>query len=266
MRIKVPVSVAYAMYPVTAAGSQAVCIAHPFRAYTSTRKWSPLGTKLYQAYANLYEEVKCIGAKVQVSVVTPLGTSSIPALEVYTAWDRRTGTSENGSLNSEDLAGYGSCQQFTAVSNSVAKFVRSCYARDLMEKAQWHDSSLVEGTSVTDSAFEAAGANPNFFCPGLYVGFKTPGLADDQVREVDIMINAKYYYVFRNPGFGASAASKSAVRSVEPVMRASAPEFEVEDLDLAGDEDVQADIIAQELAAKRATVKKTATKIVTPKK
>lgn len=227
---------------------------------------SAVGTELYQTYTRLYEEVKCIGAKVNISIVNAIGGSTLPALEVITCWDRRHGYSDAGPQSIAEMKASSTAQVYTAVNNSIVKIKRSCYASDLIEKAQWHDCSLGGQASlgIMDEAYFAAGGNPNFFVPALFIGFSAPTL--NAQLTVQFQVNVTYYFAFRNPKYGVSA-NVSMSKSIEsPVMRASAPEMEVEDLDLADDEDVQADIIAQELAAKRATVKKTAAKIVTPKK
>lgn len=173
--------------------------------------WSALSSPLYQTYCNLYEEVKCVGVKVQACITTPIGGAEIPAVEVVTAWDRRFKYGEEAvDPGFDGLSTYGNSQQWTAVNNSVAKFTRRCYASDLMEKAQWHDCQLNEsGATIYDTAYVAASTNPNFFCPALLCAFRFPGLAEG-TKSLNVSLNIRYYFTFRNPGFGASAASKMA--------------------------------------------------------
>lgn len=232
---------------------------------------SAVGSPIYQRYTALYDEVKCIGVKARIAILTPIGGAEVPALEVVTAWDRRLQGKDLDSAYApsfDELKTYPTQKTYLAVNNSVSKFTRSCYAHDLIEKAQWHDSSYTQTTttSIVDDTWNGNPTNINFFCPGLWIAFRCPSITTQ--LSIRYSCDITYYFSFRNPKYGASAQASSSKSIEAPVMRASAPELEVEDLDLAEDEDVQADIIAQELAAKRASVKvsKTATKIVTPKK
>ena len=54
-----------------------------------------VSSPLFQAYQNLYEEMKLIGMKVQISVTDQIGGSTLPSLQIYTAWDRRKGCSSS---------------------------------------------------------------------------------------------------------------------------------------------------------------------------
>ena len=159
---------------------------------------------LYQAYLNLYEETKLIGMKVQLSVTSVVGNATLPSLQIYTAWDRKHGYQE-GMPTAANIKSMSSSNVATALNNNVAKISRSIYASDLMEKAQWHDSSI--DASYNDKAWIAAGANPNFFCPAFYFCFCSPSLAAS--TQVNYTISVTYYVAFRNPKYGGSAISKS---------------------------------------------------------
>lgn len=217
-------------------------------------------------YCDLYDEVKCIGAKVKIAVLTPIGGAEIPALEIVTAWDRRLQAGDVNSGNTptfDQLKTYPTQQTYIAVNNSVAKFARSCYAHDLMEKAQWHDSSFSATSSlVSDNAWSSNASQIGFFCPGLWISMRCPSITTQ--LSIRYSCDITYYFSFRNPKYGTTTSMSKSVEA--PVVRSVAPDYEVEEL--ADDEDIHVDIIAQELAAKRAATKvsKTATKVVTAKK
>lgn len=204
---------------------------------------------LYQAYCNLYEETKLIGMKVNVNVTSVVGNATLPSLQIYTAWDRRFGYGE-ALPTANAIRSAATTNIATALNNNVAKITRSLYASDLMEKAQWHDSSY---DATGDLAWMQAGVNPNFFCPAFLLAFGSPTLAAD--TNVNYTISVIYYVAFRNPKYGGSGSAKDL------------PTKQVEFLDDEGDLDdgdmdiEQADIdAAAAMSANRAvrgTVSKT---------
>lgn len=197
-------------------GTTPIAICNPF--CHSSYAISPIKSNLYRAYCNLYEEVKCIGVKAQVNVCSQVGGTDIPSLLVYTATDRRFGHGESEPSFSE-MSTYSTYNVVQAVNNSVAKLQRSVYASDLMEKAQWHDCTLREHPTTTvppgdgyvhDDAYEAAGANVNFFCPAMFLAFAVPQKATQ--TQIDFTVSLVYYFAFRNPKYGASASlSRAAI-------------------------------------------------------
>lgn len=160
---------------------------------------------LYRTYCDLYDEVKVIGMKVNVNVSSQVGGSDIPSLQIYTAFDRRHGNGE-ASPTFASLKTFSTFAVATAVNNSVAKLQRSLYASDLLEKAQWHDSSLsLAGGVYSDDAYVAAGANPNFFIPSMFCSMAIPNVTVQQ--SVNANFDVTYYFAFRNPKYGASAGN-----------------------------------------------------------
>lgn len=216
IRVKIPVSTVIS-FTAAPAGTVWPSPLTPFEDVTAVGNvTSALNSPLYQNYANLYDEVKCIGAKVVVSIGTPIGTSTIPNLTLVTAWDRRYGYEEPvptfGELNVS-----GSSQRAVAVNNSVAKLVRSCYASDLLEKAQWHDCTLVTNPAIPlshDEAWHAAGSNPNFFSPAMFIGVSHGG---DTNQTIKLLLDINYYFSFRNPKYGGSSSGNKDI----PVRAAS---------------------------------------------
>lgn len=187
---------------------------HPICPFaTDDDRFSALNSPLYLQYCQLYDEVKCIGTKASISIGTPIGTATVPSLTIVTAWDRRLSTHDIGNEPGfAQLKNYGSQQTAVAVNNSIAKLVRSCYASDLLEKAQWHDCTVqvAQGDAV-DMAWAAAGENPNFFCPGMWLGVAQGNTQAAQTITFQVEIN--YYFAFRNPKYGASASDSKIIQA-----------------------------------------------------
>lgn len=236
VRIKVPVeSTGTFTQAANTIGTNAQVVAHPWIS-NGIGAYSALSSPLYRTYATLYDEVKCIGAKVRIAVTTPIGTSAIPALKIYTAWDRRLGYSERSpNITFDRMKNYSTMMCATAVNNSVAKIQRSLYASDLLEKAQWHDATVNGADNVwSDGAFEDADANPNFFCPGLLMAIEIPGVTTQQ--NINMTVDIRYYFAFRNPKFGAGAASAKMADENMKIM--DVPEGVVREHEELPDEDI----------------------------
>lgn len=216
VRLKVPVMATFNL--TRAANTHGTSFARfcPFAAYGGGySSQSALGSELYRIYCDLYDEVKCIGMKVKVNVCNQIGGTDIPSLEIYTALDRRYGNGEP-NVTFDNVRKFSTFSMATAVNNSVAKIERSCYASDLMEKAQWHDCSLTvtkdaQGvvTAASDPAYVAAGNNPNFFVPCFFLGFDVPTTTTSTTINFTTEVN--YYFSFRNPKFGGSSSSAAKV-------------------------------------------------------
>ena len=158
-----------------------------------------VASPLFQAYQNLYEEMKLIGMKVQISVTDQIGGSTLPSLQIYTAWDRRHGSGE-AAYTAAEIKNSASNNIATALNNNVAKLSRSIYASDLIEKAQWIDSSAFGAAGTAVRAWTTAGQNPNFFCPGFFMCFGSPALNQGSaVASVHFSLSVTYYVAFRNP-------------------------------------------------------------------
>lgn len=180
----------------------------PLQTYAAGTNPVPVvSSPLFTAYQNLYEEMKLIGMKVQVSVTDQVGGATLPSLQIYTAWDRRHGYSE-ADYTPTMVKEAASSNVATALNNNVAKLSRSIYASDLIEKAQWFDSSPYTGSTTID-AWRQASKNPNFFCPAFYMCFGSPALSQaSEVASVHFSISVTYYVAFRNPRYGGSSSSK----------------------------------------------------------
>lgn len=237
VRLKVPVTFT-PQFTATASGATTAFI-NPFydavpgsgSSVDSVR--SALVSPLYRQYCSLYEEVKCVGMKVKLAISSSVGGSDIPSLQIYTAFDRRGSHSEMSTLPTFfEIKNYATFSAATAVNNTVAKLERSIYASDIMERAQWHDCTLVAHPSFSngyrDSAYYTAGPNINFFCPVMYINMAIPQASVSQT--VNTVCEVMYYFAFRNPKFGASAGSSKL--TLDPIDAQPKPS-----IDDAGDMD-----------------------------
>lgn len=243
VRVKVPITKTFQVASVTSAGAVFNNPIYPWQYGGSRTMFSACNSPLYQLYCNLYDEVKCIGCKVVLSIGTPIGTSSVPSATFVTAWDRRLSLDEiqNSAPSFSELLNYASQQKATAVNNSIAKLRRSCYASDLLEKAQWHDCTLSPagaGQLPSDSAVNAAGNNPNFFAPGMWIGVSQTGASS---QNIDMQADVTWYFAFRNPKYGAASSSKGVETRALPVMA------DMEHEELADDEDMDNDDLVSDV-------------------
>ena len=200
IRVKIPITATFTLSTSSAGAVKAIPIS-PF--ISSGNIASALGSPLYRLYTQLYDEVKCIGGRIVIAIGTPVGTVTVPSLTIITAWDRRFCTNVNGVTppSFAELENYSSQRKAVAVNNSIAKLVRSCYASDLMEKAQWHDATLAQGTSpgiYQDAAYIAAGNNPNFFAPAMWLG---ASISNDTAQSITFQCDITWYFAFRNPKY-----------------------------------------------------------------
>lgn len=191
-------------------------------------------SQLYRTYCSLYEEVKIIGVKISVAVVTPVGDTATPSLQIYTAWDRKHAAADDVPT-ADSIVSSSTYNVATALNNNVAKITRSCYASDLMEKATWIDASL-NGT-YGNFAWAAGGANCPCFCPSFQMTLVSPSLG--AAHNVTVSVSYTYYLAFRNPKFGGGASSAKDVSM--PTRSVSFADAEFETLDEEdGDMDTKA--------------------------
>lgn len=242
VRVKVPVSVQKELNGIdqTGASYSTVYGATPFLgSIDSCALYSPL----YLQYSKLYDEVQCIGMKVRLTFTNQIG-SSLPSIRVHSCWDRRFGVSESWPSQSE-VKNSSSYMPSQAVQNSVCKMQRSCYQSDLIEKIQWHDCTVVErtvpGTVSVDSAYSAAGLNPNFFCPAFFFYVEEPGL--NTFVKINVNVDVVFYFKFRNPRFGGAATGSSKVEGMDvPVSRAYVPDVDMD----TGDPDTMSAMVSMD--------------------
>lgn len=186
-------------------------------AYTQSiagSKMSVLNSPLYRTYCNLYDQVKCLGMKVSVSIVDAIGGSDLPSVQIYTSWDRQKMGQGDPAPTGPEMKNASTYSVATALNNNVAKITRSLYASDLMEKAVWHDCTLNHHEAGADPSVDpeywadvvyANGHSIPFFSPAFYMAIATPTLA--AAKTVSVACSVVYYFAFRNPKFGASASA-----------------------------------------------------------
>lgn len=173
---------------------------------------SVLNSPLYRTYTALYDQVKCIGMKVSISIVDAIGGSTLPSVQIYTSWDRQHLGNGDSIPSGPEMKNASTYNVATALNNNVAKLTRSLYASDLMEKAIWHDCSLTytpasSGPPPTEEYWDdnvyKNSTNLPLFSPAFFLAVATPTLA--AATEITISCSVVYYMAFRNPKFGASS-------------------------------------------------------------
>ena len=231
---------------------------------------SGIVTGLYRAYANLYDQVKCDGVVTRLSILTPIGSSSTPAVQVVIAYDRlgtyqeamnNTGTSADPeSQSTADLFNYSSATVSSAINNSVAKLSRSCWASDIQERTQFHDCTVLAKTSswlAADKDFTSNTSRVGYFSPLTLIGLRLAA-APSAATTISVLLEQTYYYTFRNPKYGGAAAGVST-QSLVPVAPVMAQRSDTRSLDTeAGmDDDGGLDDEAASAAAPAARVQRT---------
>lgn len=209
VNVKIPVS---AVFREASAISKEGFVKHgyfmPFFCSGAAGQCCAVVNNMYREMCAIYDEVKCIGAKITVTIHTPVGISgsadAFKSLVVTTRWDRRVGYIESSVDTSyANIVDDGSHEEHWILNNTVPMFTTRCYPHDLIEKAQWHDCSLDTAvTTPSDRAFLSAGSNPNFFSPGLKLAFQAPNVEVMSAQDVEYAVDCIWYLSFRNPKYG----------------------------------------------------------------
>lgn len=191
-----------------AVGDTAASVIAFARSNNPANRLSVLNSPLYRTYTNLYDQVKCIGMKVSVSIVDAIGGPTLPSVQIYTAWDRNHLGLMDPAPSGPKLKNSSTYSVATALNNNVAKITRSIYASDLMERAMWHDCSLTPDNEAApsywdDNVYKNSPSFP-FFSPAFFMAIATPTL--EVGHEVNVACSVVYYMAFRNPKYGASAS------------------------------------------------------------
>jgi len=188
---------------------------------------SAVSSPLYRAYTGLYDQVKCDGVVSRISIVTAIGASGLPAVQVVSAYDRLGNQDEvkNDELVSvADLFDYSSASIVSAINNSVAKTSRSCWASDIQERTVFHDCTLGtpnNSAAAYDKDFYSNTSKVGYFSPLLLVGLRLAAAPTSDIV-VQVLLEQTYYFTFRNPKYGGSATTTNtrAAAAVEPVSGA----------------------------------------------
>lgn len=227
VRIRVPVSYTATMSVLPSSNAAHGTVLHgrimPFHSNNTASQGAAVVSPLYREYCNLYDQVKCIGGKMTISIGTTIGSAAIPSLTVLTAWDRRVSVpNSNTDIAFDDMVNYGTVQRAVGVNNSIGKLSRSIYASDLIEKVQWHDCAL-DGAydPPSDMAFGRASDNVNFFSPGLILAMSHTG---SSTQTVTYLVDIVWYFAFRGAKYGGSAHDAKRV----PVDAMDAPDGDMD--------------------------------------
>lgn len=218
---------------------------------------SAVSSPLYRAYTGLYDQVKCDGVVSRISLVTAIGASGLPAVQVVSAYDRLGNKNEVRNLNhlaTGDLFDYSSASIVSAINNSVAKTSRSCWASDIQERTVFHDCDVGAGApnATVDVDFNSNASKVGYFSPLLLLGLRLAAAPQSDIV-VQVLIEQTYYFTFRNPKYGGSSTStvstrSAAVESVSgvPVM---AQRSDTRRLDTEGDMDDSGGLDDEDAAA-----------------
>ena len=176
---------------------------------------SALNSPLYRTYCALYDSVKCIGMRVSMSVTDPIGTVTVPSVQILTAWDRSRAHNSDAAhpadpnMTAEQMKNAATSNIATALNNNVAKMTRAIYASDLMERAQWHNASADKDSGADvyrDMTWRSTVSCP-FFSPAFFSTFIVPTASSATTLHVSYSV--VYYFAFRNPRYGGSSGSTS---------------------------------------------------------
>ena len=192
-----------------------------------------VGSPLYQAYANLYDSVKCDGVISRLSVISPVGGTAgavSTALTIVTAYDRMGTKREVESSDTvEDderptvaqLLSFSTVQTRTAINNSVAKTARSCWASDIQERTMFHDSyfRVASDNSYTyDSDWYENEDKCTYFAPTFWCGVQLAAATSTQPVSVNLLMEQVYYMTFRSPKYGVSQTATTAAAARRAVV------------------------------------------------
>lgn len=215
-----------------------------------------LSSELFRNYAALYDEMKIIGARISMAVVTPVGTVTHPAIEFHTAWDRHRHYQEVLPPASEIVA-RSSHMQTIAINNNVAKISRSLFASDLFENACWMQSHFTYNDDAHEyrhTQYVHAGANFNAFNPALT--FYMTVLNTDIDTTCTIAFSAVFYVAFRSPRYGGGGDVRSAQMRLAPLPSESNGDGDVDQPSMASEsvDDAPIDDLLEESQSKGGTV------------
>ena len=135
IRVRVPVQKVISCPVASGDYDSKIITSHPwYQSSDADISTSPYGvcsavtSLLYRAYTGLYDQVKCDGVVSRISLVTAIGASGLPAVQVVSAYDRLGNKNEVRNVDlvtTSDLFDYSSASIVSAINNSVAKTSRA---------------------------------------------------------------------------------------------------------------------------------------------
>ena len=264
IRVRVPVQKVVTLTVAAGQIDSNVCTSSPFINVPSLEPLTACAAvqmPLYNAYCNLYDQVKCDGVVTNVSVVSPIGAgagAAASALQVIVAYDRQGNRMEAinaappPALTVVNLFNFSSAVARSAINNSVAKMSRSCWASDLQERTVFHDStvgSFSNPVSVSDKDYFSNANKLGYFAPLTLIGLRLAAAAPTTAVSIQILLEQVYYFTFRSPKFGgdptASANTRMSSTPITMDQRSDTRRLDIEgDMDDAGGLDDEAAVAA----------------------
>lgn len=207
-------------------------------------------TDIFNAYANLFDEVKFDGMKIKASVIDTIGGAgaAYPSLSLGSVIERNC-QRDDVPPNSTTMNQWASFSYHSVITNSIAKITRSVWARDLMERITFTDTD-VQGTGANTQilapgnalrSFRDGGSANTFFSPAIYIS-ATPTTAAAALRTVNFWVEIIGYFTFRCPKYTSSGSSKAAADFAKTVAETKDAQVDDESFDRIVHEDTLLDI------------------------
>lgn len=226
IRVRVPVQQLVTLTVPAQSTDSNVCLSSPYYQDTSALPRgvaAAVAQRLYTAYVNLYDQVKCDGVVSNLSVVTPIGgAGALNAIQLIVAYDRFGNQNEliNDDITTAQLFNFSSSVSRSAINNSVAKMSRSCWASDIQERTVFHDSTLSAlndpntgaVVSVFDRDFSSNVAKVGYFAPLTMFGVRLAAAAPASTTTVQVLLEQVYYFTFRQPKYGGDPSATASTR------------------------------------------------------
>lgn len=159
---------------------------------------SLLNSPVYRLYTALYDEVKIRGVQYQVTFTNPNAVAAnYASCNFYCTLDRRWGDDEKEPTINE-MMNICTCSPVQLASYRVPIVTRYYAARDLIERVQYHDCTiLAQDGFFYDEAIQG-NKNPNFYSPNFKFCFQFPS-ANTATNTITVNLRCVYYLTFRNP-------------------------------------------------------------------
>lgn len=220
-----PIEDIYSLTIAANANMTEVWRSNPLEAYDGTAYVGPnkngnaqclIRSEAYRRFCSLYDQCKINYVSHTLSVCDPLGNGTLPALKVYTSWDRDFNTGD-GVPSQEALLNGPESDSRIFVNNSRAVLNRFCGARDLSERTQFFDCSFRYQTnsSVYNIQFDS-GQTRGCFVPSLCMFIQTSNTTA-AARSIAVHVSSRVSVTFRNPKFGLSGSSPGRGVEFAPV-------------------------------------------------
>ena len=247
IRVRVPVQQLVTLTIPAQSIDSNVCTSSPYYQATNVLPRAvaaAVAQRLYTAYVNLYDQVKCDGVVSNLSVVTPIGgAGGLNALQVIMAYDRCGCQNEiiADAITTAQLFNFSSSVARSAINNSVAKMSRSCWASDIQERTVFHDSTVAaSNTAVWDRDF-SSNATSRLLCAPAHAWCASCCCCAESTT-VQVLLEQVYYFTFRQPKYGGDPSATANLRSVPALnLRRDARSLDREaDMDDAGGLDDEA--------------------------